>query len=87
LALDCSSSLKGVPFEKQKIAAKNLINILYSQSRPRKGNLLGRHIRAGVVGFSETARKIEPLTRSVPDLKAAVDRLQISPGTNHCDGF
>ena len=87
LALDRSASMKGVPFEKLKISAKNLINIMYSKNHPARSDQVGDKDRIGIVSFSNIATKDQILTQSVEHLKTAIDKLETSAGSNHYDGF
>lgn len=87
LLLDRSLSLRGVPFEKLKISAKNFINIICKKTSPPRSCQIGGGCRIGIVSFCDRATKDQPLTQSVGMLKTSIDCLKLGPGSNHYDGF
>lgn len=86
LLLDSSGSMEGIPLAQLKIAADKFVDILY-ESTGGTGDELGGGSRIAVVSFARTAEEKTPLTTSVSELKAAIQSLTSSGGTNHEAAF
>ena len=87
LVLDRSGSLAGQPLADMKLGAKTFIDLIDEATDSAKDGQIGSGSRMGVVSFASTAAADTQLITSVDELKAAVDGLTASGGTNHADAF
>lgn len=87
LVLDRSGSMAGQPLADMKLGAKTFIDLIDEATDSAKDGQIGSGSRMGVVSFASTAAADTQLITSVDELKAAVDGLTASGGTNHADAF
>lgn len=87
LVLDRSGSMGGGPLADMKLGAKTFIDLIDEATDSAKDGQIGSGSRMGVVSFANTAAANTQLITSVDELKATVDGLTASGGTNHADAF
>ncbi len=74
-------------FESLKIAAKAFIDVIKNATNNTLTNTINSGSRIGIVSFSNNATLDAPLSDSVLNLKATIDKLTSGGLTNHAEAF
>ena len=87
LIMDRSGSMRGVPMEKAKLAAGDMIAAVARASGNAQGTTLENGSAMGLVSFADTAAVDLELSGNVGELNRAVDALTGGGLTNHADAL
>lgn len=79
--------MQGPAFESLKIAAKSFIDVIKNATNNTLTNTINSGSRIGIVSFSNNATLDAPLSDSVLNLKATIDKLTAGGLTNHAEAF